>query len=983
MSTSIIHQLKFIALKHYIKGGNTLFFLFFMVHHTAVFSQGLMHQTEVTNFTKNIYGGGTQNWAITQDKNKRIYVANNEGVLVYNGTNWALYPVPNKTIVRAINFGSDGKLYVGAQDELGYYSPDKIGRLTFTSLKYKLPKKDQIFADVWQVVSVEKDVFFRTDTKIFRLNNGVFSVYETNSSWVSLHKYQDKVLAHDKKMGLLVYQGDRWVPFISNGFLPIGFQITDLMVYGKDTCLLSTVKDGLYLLIKKELQHYPLKIDNKDDKLHFTSLLAFDKGYFLAGTYFNGIYKISKQGQIVDNISTKNNISNNTIRCLFVDIHQGVWAGLDNGIVFFSYNTPIKHINPLTFNNGAGYDVKILGDNLYFALSTGLFYVPLQSTPSLNAIIQAPQTIKNGLTWNLSIIDNQLLVGRDDGLFVINDQQINPITQSTGYWACLKNQENIIAGNYLGMDFFKITDKKLVNGKKIENFKESSRYIETDQENIWVSHPYRGIYQIKISDKSVKLFSQKDGLPSNLDNHVFKIKGKIVFATTQGIYEYDAVLGKILKSKQYIEIFWKNPIRYIKEDNKGNLWFVQEKTLGVVDFSTKKPIVHYIPELKNKIISGFENIFPYNAQNILIGGEIGFYHLDYEKYLENIKPFNVYVSQVKTSGGIDSVLFGGYLVGEKLEKRIYIPYTLNSLLFSFTSPIYGQPKQVVYSHYLEGFDVNWSEWNYNAEKEYTNLPAGSYIFKVKASKSPSHNSVIYEFAFTISPPWYQTMWAYGIYMLLLVGFMYGILKYQSYKHKKRLEKKRLDDIKKFEEEQKQQAYQHQLELATSEREITYLRNEKLDAQIKHKNTELANITMNLVQKKEFILKLKKELQTLQKNIKIENDNVELKKILKVLSEEEKLDDEWNNFSLYFNSVYGDFLTIIKKKHPDLTPHDLRLCAYLRMNLSSKELIPLMGISLRGIEISRYRLRKKLLLPTETNLVEYLLNLKINQENISG
>jgi hypothetical protein len=102
--------------------------------------QGLIGQNQVASFTRNQYVAGTQNWTITQDQNSRLYIANNEGLLVYNGTNWQLYPVPNKTILRSLGFGTAGKLYVGAQDELGFYAPDKVGRLRFTSLKNLLPE---------------------------------------------------------------------------------------------------------------------------------------------------------------------------------------------------------------------------------------------------------------------------------------------------------------------------------------------------------------------------------------------------------------------------------------------------------------------------------------------------------------------------------------------------------------------------------------------------------------------------------------------------------------------------------------------------------------------------------------------------------------------------------------------------------------------------------------------------------------------------
>ncbi len=171
------------------------------------------------------------------------------------------------------------------------------------------------------------------------------------------------------------------------------------------------------------------------------------------------------------------------------------------------------------------------------------------------------------------------------------------------------------------------------------------------------------------------------------------------------------------------------------------------------------------------------------------------------------------------------------------------------------------------------------------------------------------------------------------------------------------------------------AYAHQLELEKSEKEFIRLKNEKLEGEIEHKNAELASSTMNLVQKKEFILKLKAELQQLQKTTKVGDDQPELKKLLKTLSEEEKLNKDWDHFARHFDSVYGDFLTILKNRFPYLKPHELQLCAYLRMNLSTKDIAPLMSISVRGVEIGRYRLRKKLGLNTEENLAQFLMDLK--------
>lgn len=898
-------------------------------------------------------------------------------MLVFNGTNWQTYPVPNKTILRSIAFGPGGKLFAGAQDELGYYAPDDVGRLQFTSLKNWLPANEKKFTDVWELEVLGNTIFFRTDSRIFKLEEQKFSVYPAQSSWLSLHTHQGMALAHDRDNGINIFQNGSWQPYIVKDSLPAKFLITDIVPYKKDTSLLSTVSNGLYLLVQNKLIPFSLRSAGINPYQHFTCLAVLNDASFLAGTYFNGIYRITRQGIVSENIAGQNGLPNNTLRCLFIDNSGNAWAGLDNGIALFAYNNAIKQINPPGFNNGAGYDVKVLNGNLYFALSTGLQWLPFQKNADISAVINEPKSILGGLTWNLSLINNQLFAGRDDGLYLIKDNQATVIAQNTGYWTCQSissSSAQIMAGNYLGIRLFETNGTGLIDKGVIEKFTESSRYIQTDNNIIWVSHPYRGIY--KISNNAVNLFTKKDGLPADLDNHVFKIKNKIVFATSAGIYEYDAPTNKIIKAKGYTSLFGDLPIRYLHEDEKGNIWFVQEKMVGVADYSAGEPAIHYIPELKNKILSGFENIFPYDSKNILIGGEAGFYHLNYEKYLESIKPFAVYISRIKTISRNDSILFGGYVFDStKSLKPLTIPYKFNSLHFEYAASVFGQHSSPEFSYYLEGFDNTWGNWSGNAEKEYTNLPAGTYTFHLKARSSPSHESAVYQYTFTIRPPWYETVWAYALYLLLGAALLFIILKYQARSHQRKLETKRMADQLQFEEEQRKMAYQHQIELEKSEKELIRLQNEKLEGEITHKNAELASATMNLVQKKEFILKLKAELQQLQKTTKAGVDNPELKKVLKALSEEEKLDEEWEQFSKHFNSVHGDFITILKNKYPSLKPHELRLCAYLRMNLSSKEIAPLMSISIRGVEISRYRLRKKMALPTETNLAQYLIELK--------
>lgn len=932
--------------------------------------QGFIGQQDIINFSKDDYAAGAQNWAVRQDKMGRIYIANNEGLLVYNGTNWQIFPVPNNTILRSIEFGKDGKLYAGAQNELGYFAPDKAGRLVYTSLKDLLPESEKNFSDIWEIVSYGNDIFFRTTYKIFRLSDNKIIIHPPISTWLSLRKSQNTLIAHDEKAGLLTYKNGTWENLVPREALPSNFFMTDIVSWNGDTSLFSTPQNGLFLLYQRTIKPFTLKGNSIDPYQHFTSITPVDDNNFLVGTYSNGVYHINKQGLVMENISTKTGLQNNTIRRLFTDVAGNIWLGLDNGLSFIPYNNAVKHINPPAFNNGGGYAITTYKNNLFFALSTGLQRLPLQQTTDLSSLPDNLQQLLGGQTWNLSLVNNLLLAGRDDGFWDVSGSAPAHISSATGFWTFKQlpdtAQKIFAAGNYAGVQLFEDNNGAFTDKGQVEKFAESARYLETDGNDIWVSHPYRGVFKIDIATHAISMFTEKEGLPSALNNHVFKIKGKIVIATVKGIYTYNAKTGKMEPADEFKKVFGERSLRYLKEDPDGNIWFVQDKMLGVADYSQPTPAIIYISELRNKILSGFENIYPVNNQNIFIGAEKGFYHINYEKYKYNIRPFKSYISLVKIFSGYDSVLYGGYsgFLNENSGKinTVSVPYQWNSFHFSYSTSLFEEKSNVEYSYLLEGFDKEWSSWYKKPEKDYTNLPAGSYRFRVKARSNFSNESEESSFSFSIAPPWYKTVWAYLLYALLFASLFYWMMKYQ----KKRYQKK-------HEQEQKQMAYQHQLELEKTDKEVMLLKNEKLEAEITHKNAELASTAMNLVQKKEFILKVREELAHLQKGGKNAVEIAELKKIMRILSDEEKMNEEWEQFSIHFNSVHGDFLNILKKKYPELKPHELKLCAYLRMNLSSKEIAQLMGISVRGVEISRYRLRKKLQLPTEVNLFQFLFD----------
>ncbi|WP_439504853.1 ligand-binding sensor domain-containing protein [Sediminibacterium sp.] len=936
----------------------------------AIRAQNTIGLPEINNYTKNLYNAGAQNWDIRQDKQGVIYVANNEGLLTFDGQTWQLYPLPNKTIVRSVLIGEDGKIYVGGQDELGYFLPNSFGKLVFTSLIKTIPEVERNFGDVWDIVSFKKGVYFRTSNKIFRFFNGKTMVFSAPGEFAYLENANDQLLVHDYEKGLLHFDKNKLVSLgetISGSIqLPKTDGVTAILSIGENKALITTLKSGLFLLNQTRLE----KINTPNNTLFsneriYAATIVNNEWVALATTN-GGVYIIDHSGNIIKHFSRTEGLQNNNILSIFLDKEKNLWLGLNNGIDFIANNSAIKNISP-QLNEESGYTAIVHNNQLYLGTSNGLFSVPLQPAKDISFSKGNFSLVKNtrGQNWSLQQLNGKLLLGHHDGAFEIKGNTAMPFSNYAGFWNFIPYHTGIMAGNYKGLLY--------IDGPTqtpIPSFKESSRFVAVDGNlNTWVSHPYHGIFKIDSTNK-VSTYGTQKGLPSTLNNHVFLIKNKITIATSNGVYQYNKERDLFEQDGFFLNLLGNKSIRYLKEDRAGNIWFIHEKNISVIDLSGDQPQVIDLPELKNKMLSGFEMIYAVDEHNIFLGGERGFYHINYKKYKQNTPQLNVQVRSLKIGSNLDSLVFGGYfnrldLPAIQLENQIpSIDFDYNSVQIDFAASQHGYLNNIEYSFRLKGLESNWSLWSQRTEKEYTNLSPGKYTFELKARSNLGNESPIAAYSFVILAPWYRTLFAYIIYTLMAIVGVFILYRWQK--------RKFIQQQLRFQVEQKKLVYIHELERSKTEGELAALRNEKLESDLNFKNTELASSAMHLVKKGELLTKIKTELSQISKKIDNEYAITELKKMIKTLGEDEQLDEEWEYFTKHFDKVHSNFIVSLKAVHPNISNNEIKLCAYLRMNLTTKEIAQLMNISVRGVEISRYRLRKKLNLATEVNLFNYLI-----------
>jgi len=936
---------------------------------------------DIINYPKQIYNAGLQNWDIKQDKKGLVYFANNEGLLSFDGRYWIIYPLPNKTIVRSVEIGPDNRIYTGGQDEIGYFAPKANGQLQYNSLIDQIPEKDRSFGDVWDIICFKGNTYFRSSNKIFKFTNGKVDVFNATDEWSYLGICNEQLYAHDFKTGLLKFGNDAWSAFSTNNTLPPNVAVTGILPVNSDSAVITTLKHGLYILANNNIAVLE-SVNNavfKNERIYAS--VAVNKNLMALATSSNGVFITDFKGNIIQRFSRTEGLQNNNVLSILSDSQNNLWLGLDNGIDLVAYNSSIKQIKPM-LQDGSGYTAILNNNRLYMGTSNGLYSVPLQPLPDLSFSKGSFTAVNNtkGQTWGLAQINNQLLLGHHEGAFVVNNNNATSISSNKGFWNFVPLSDNypvsgIVSGGYNGLNIFSYNNGQFRFVKTIEDFNESSRFVTLDKDkNIWVSHPYHGVFKIiQKADGSYSIFAYSNtrGLPSLLNNHIYTIKQELLVATEKGIYVYNKEKDNFETSVSYQKLLGNQSIRYLKEDNNGNVWFIHEKSLGVIDFSKKEPAVIQIPELTNKMQSGFEFIYAVNENNIIIGGEKGFYHINYAKYRQTIPKLLVQIRSLRIINKTDSLLFGGYYAnnvqGQDKKDIPSISYRWKTFRIEYASPLFGNQSTLKYSYRLKGYDNNWSEWTYRTEKEYTNLPAGTFSFEVKVRNNLGNESEVANYSFSILPPWYKTNWAKALYLAMIATGLYFLYSWQEKKFKQQQVK--------YEEEEKRLRYIHDLEIAKSESELVALRNEKLEADIHFKNSELASSAMHLVKKSELVSKMKMELAHVMKGVGNPQAETELKKIIKSISEDDNMDREWENFALHFDKVHSDFISALKEKHPGLSNNEVKLCAYLRMNLSTKEIAQLMNISVRGVEVSRYRLRKKIELATEVSLFDYLISIK--------
>ncbi|MCB2220762.1 MAG: LuxR C-terminal-related transcriptional regulator [Bacteroidetes bacterium] len=941
--------------------------LLVMVHFTVVAQINNIGTPFITNYSRNDFKAGQQSWMIDQAPDGRLYFANNDGLLEFDGINWELYPLPKRIIVRSIYTAPEGRIYVGGYNEFGFFEPDSLGHLTYQSYNSLLEPEDRNFDEIWRIHHTPDGIIFQSYKQIIIIKNGKANVIKAPGIFHFSYFVNGQLYVVDLEKGILRYSMGSFYPLIGTDLL-IGKEIWAILPYA-NKLLFATADQGLFLYDGNQLQEWSNQASAYLKQNQVYSAIVFDDIHFAFGTISNGLLICTKEGRPVQKINRTTGLINNTILNLLKDNAGNLWLGTDNGIDYVEINSPLSILS-YSYGLSAGYTSVLHNGILYLGTNQGVFYQSWDSFQSTDD--DEFRFIKNvsDQVWTLKVIDNQLLCGTHSGTFIIDGSVARNISTIQGGWNYRQHPTHsnlMIGGTYSGMVLFEKQNGRWVQKQKINGFSESSRIFEIEEDgSIWMSHGFKGLYHIFLNT-SMDSIVKVDFYEKNIN--VVQLKDKVFFVAPDGLYLYNSSTDSFDKAAFMNDVkSWKNLVS-LKEDDEGNIWYFEGNETGVLRIQEDGAYTDInLPfrQLKGKLIGGFEFVYSIENDHVLFGASDGFIHYNPGISKNYQKSFNVYINKVSFINP-DSLIYLGHHT-ESYAHTPHLDFRNNSFYFSFAANDFENPKGIVYATYLEGYDNGWTEFENRNTREFTNLWEGDYIFHVKARNIYGTETEPVSFSFSIDPPWQRSTFAILIYIvigLILMGLTILLIK-------KKIDRSKLKEAKLQQEKFKEREDKLQRETLEAEKEIIRLRNEKLRQQMTMKDKELANATLEMIQKNKLLNKIKGDL----KKITTSTHDAELKNQVQTLTKRinKELDTEkqWEVFETHFENVHEAFLKRLKTAYPELSPRELKLCAYLRMNISSKEIAALMNISTRGVEISRYRLRKKLQLSRNENLTEFIL-----------
>jgi serine phosphatase RsbU (regulator of sigma subunit) len=743
----------------------------------------------IKNYSPKETGGYPENLEIKQDKRGILYFCNTKGLIEFDGVNWKMHSVPNKSIIWSIDIDTNGFIFIGAQDEFGYFAPDNQGKLIYYSLLGKIPRGKRLeINNIWKVNITTNGVIFRGNQTFYILKDGKLNMVNV-PNFITTSLFRNDIIFFATSDGLFSLKDGKVNQLLKSNDA-IGKNLIGILPYAQNNLVLFDAKAGAKIYDGKNLITWNSKINPFLLSGKLVSSIPLNNGFYALGTRLDGLLVVDKDGNPVQHLNKATGLQSNTVSSIFLDRDKGLWLGLNYGIDYVSINSPFSYFSESEVP-GLPYCSAVHNSKVYFGTNQGFFSGkwfsknnPLDTVNRIKPFKELKEVV-----WSVYKDDNSIICGSANGASQVAEATSRQFSAVKGGWTFVPiagSPGYYLGGNYDGISLLQKTNGQWVFKHLIKNFSISSRgFVQIDATSFWMCNNTKGLFKIKFDKNfdnvlNYKKYTEKDGLPSSILNKVFLIDNKAVFAGETGLFSYKkqtdsfehtSILDAHLDMKKQI---------YLKQDLQKNIWYVNGDVIGVLKYKKKDTYENNFVPFKKfkgsfyKCYEMFDLINIIDSQNVILAAIDYFIHYD-NRIVENDKnPFKILLRKVENTAGKDSLIFEGNYTDQKGQltenqnknQMFSFPYKLNALRFNYAASYFDSPDKTEYRYQLKGFEPHWSQWTNKSTKEYTNLPEGTYTFLIQAKNIYEMESNIASYTFEIREPWYRSKPAYLLFVIL-------------------------------------------------------------------------------------------------------------------------------------------------------------------------------------------------------------------------
>lgn len=746
------------------------------------------------------YDANAQNWSFAQRGDGQVYVANTGGILEYDGVGWRLYTTPNnsRALIRSLAVGRTDRLYIGGIGEVGYLTRDQTGTLGYQSLLDHIPADDRDFDDVWTTHATREGIVFQTASRLFRWDGRRMEVWRTETRFRSAFLVRGAVYVWEDGVGIkrlgardltLIPGGGAFASRKVDALLPNG---DDLVALVRDEGLVSIRRTGASALVAGAASEY--LVQNRP----YTAVAMPDRYdgrgvLYAVGTFGGGVALVSPSGQLVRVYREDVGLTEgDQVTGLHADRQGGLWVALQNGIVridLFARHTWFESdvegagggilgpVNAVAEHDGAVYAGT---DSGVYRQVPGRLGRPGADGPAYARFESVPGTWQSAV-WDLVATPQGLLVAANDGVHVLEGGRARRVWSGEDVAFMLipipGRADRMLVATKSGLVRLALRDGRWAEDGRLDGIDGEVRYWQEDAGGaLWISQPGGDLYRIPdpgADRPRVEAYGPADGL-SVAPGPLSQVGGRLLMSTREGVYHVERAGARIrlVRDTEFERLGGAYSLFALDDDD--DLWTYSDGAL-------RSPAAGFE-------MAGLQpnDLYRDRAGAVWIATADGLMRYDPTIPL-GARAYPALVRRVTDRQG--RVFFGGAFGETQDGADLVLDYDGGlGLRFEYAAALFDRPGRLEFSTRMLGTeDETWSAWGPERAVPYLGLREGTYTFEVRARDDMGHQSAVGRFTVRIRPPWYRTWWAYTLYLLAAIGFVWGITAWRLHKQRLRLE----------------------------------------------------------------------------------------------------------------------------------------------------------------------------------------------------